>query len=335
MTQENFFERAKEIMTPSVIEKLGKILNEPEFKVQQDLEHIFPTVLLGIVEEGATLRGSQRLSHLLHEAHPSFTSSPSHNSLQDGEKVTEEFFGSRYYEFMEKLVPLHGLSSKNIPKLLSLITPIALGVLKQLIPEKHSDPLSLYRFLRNQKREHKGYVLFEAGENFRPRRQLPYTLIVILLFIILGSFLWFISKRQLAVSNLKNVLNNIDEYRSPDEVTLSNKKVAQKPLDLPEIEFISGTTDLKREGESVLKNLANLLERRPELSIEILASSEETGDESENLRIAEGRAMLIREELIGLGVEPSRMRVKTKKNLSGKPQISILIQGISSSLRKD
>jgi hypothetical protein len=326
MPQENFLERTKDQITPEVIQDLGEILGEPEFKVQHDLQHILPTILLGIVEEGATLRGAQRISHLLKDPHPSVHSPLHPDSLQDGEVVTEQLFGNRFYEISEKVIPVAGLRTKNISKLLSLLAPMSLGVLKELLPENNSTPFTLYRFLRSQKKMNENYTSYEAGENFLPRRQVPISLALIFFFLILGSFFWIITKRQLTVSSIENELKKIERTEAPAMVPI---------IGLSSVEFYPRTTDFKRDGESDLEDLANHLERNPKLLINIIGTSEETGDSTENLRIAEGRAMLIREELIGRGIEASRIRASVVDKMSGTSQVSIEFLGTTPSQKKD
>jgi outer membrane protein OmpA-like peptidoglycan-associated protein len=101
-----------------------------------------------------------------------------------------------------------------------------------------------------------------------------------------------------------------------------------KSFRLTNIKFASGTTDFTLGGDQDLDLIANSLKRFPGSTATIQAYSEETGDEDENLLLSENRAMLIREEIIGRGVEPSRVKAEGRGARSEEDQAYFVLTKI-------
>jgi outer membrane protein OmpA-like peptidoglycan-associated protein len=70
------------------------------------------------------------------------------------------------------------------------------------------------------------------------------------------------------------------------------------------------------------------LKRYPKSMASVEAYIEDTGDADENLLLSENRAMLVREELIGRGIEPSRVKAEGRGPRQTGNQIYFVINGL-------
>ena len=91
------------------------------------------------------------------------------------------------------------------------------------------------------------------------------------------------------------------------------------------LNFAEGSEDLKVSSKE-LHLLANMIKAAPDAEVIIEAWVENTGSESENLRISENRAMIIREELIGRSIDPNRIRGEGKGLKQSRTQVRVLIK---------
>ncbi|MGH8501923.1 MAG: OmpA family protein [Gammaproteobacteria bacterium] len=79
-------------------------------------------------------------------------------------------------------------------------------------------------------------------------------------------------------------------------------------MTLGDLLFDTGQAQLSGGGAAAVDKLAKFLDRYPERNVLIEGFTDSTGDESFNQDLSERRANAVRDELIGDGIDPDRMR---------------------------
>ena len=82
------------------------------------------------------------------------------------------------------------------------------------------------------------------------------------------------------------------------------------PVVLANVFFDLNKTDLRKESFVELNKLRDLLQKNPQLKIEIRGHTDTRGDAQENLVLLEGRANAVKEYLIQQGIEANRLSSK-------------------------
>ena len=82
------------------------------------------------------------------------------------------------------------------------------------------------------------------------------------------------------------------------------------PVVLANVFFDLNKTDLRKESFVELNKLRDLLQKNPQLKIEIGGHTDTRGDAQENLVLSEGRANAVKEYLIQQGIEANRLSSK-------------------------
>ena len=136
---------------------------------------------------------------------------------------------------------------------------------------------------------------------------------------LIASFIWMVGRRYPSVSEIQTELNAIEQSVNPRSALMTVNqlplllqkneiKVVPQRFYFESLSFIPGSTDLTTKGEDELDLVASLLHKYPKMMIRIEAFIEDTGDPEENLLLSENRSMLVREELIGRDIGPSRIK---------------------------
>jgi OOP family OmpA-OmpF porin len=73
------------------------------------------------------------------------------------------------------------------------------------------------------------------------------------------------------------------------------------------VNFASGSAELLPESIDVLLELAFTLQESPSRRIEVRGHTDATGDPALNLDLSQRRAQAVRDKLIEMGIEPSRI----------------------------
>jgi len=82
------------------------------------------------------------------------------------------------------------------------------------------------------------------------------------------------------------------------------------PVVLANVFFDLNKTDLRKESYAELNKLRDLLQKNPQLKIEIGGHTDTRGDAQENLVLSEGRANAVKEYLIQQGIDTNRLSSK-------------------------
>ena len=332
---ESLFETTRGLLTDDSVRRFSHALNEPRDKVTAGLNSVVPTLVTGFIKEGSTSKGAQKIVHLLKEQ--DFDSKlpqnlNDQNYLSKGENLVEDIFGDHFHTLASDLTPSTGLKSENVERMMEMVAPVVLGVIGSKMKDEDMNVESLNGFFR----EHRTM----ADQSFKKKKP-PFFSIVAAGFLVIAVMFWFFSTRVPPVSTMTRELASIERSVTNTPIVISNGLTVNElpnflsgkvsPGELPKrfaitgVSFLKGTTDFNPGSDKELNMMAGALKRYPRAFAKIEAYVEDTGDEDENLLLSENRAMLIREELIGRGVEPSRIRAEGRGPRGDKRQAYFVI----------
>lgn len=104
-------------------------------------------------------------------------------------------------------------------------------------------------------------------------------------------------------------LNNIGKTESDLIEFIGSKKVVDKDswFNFDKLLFETGKSVLKSESQNQLKNVADILTTFPKVKIKIGGYTDNTGNAAANLKLSADRASTVKEALIALGVDATRV----------------------------
>lgn len=202
----------------------------------------------------------------------------------------------------------------------------------------------MHRELKSKRKDKNMYGESLNGFFVNPFRKKKFSFgtTITLMFLILAGLFWYFSTRVPPVSTLTRELASLERAVSNEPVAVQSEPSV---IDLPEffnspsgdlpmrfaingVTFASGSTDFIPGSDNELNIMASTLRRNPKAIARIEAYVEDTGDPEENLLLSENRAMLIREEIIGRGVEPSRVKAEGRGPRGDKGQAYFVLMKI-------
>jgi len=86
--------------------------------------------------------------------------------------------------------------------------------------------------------------------------------------------------------------------------------VAGSDAILKTVFFDSGSAEIKKESEEVLKNLAAIMKDYPTMIVEISGHTDNEGDDKANLKLSESRAKNVVDYMIASGVSKEQLTYK-------------------------
>lgn len=98
---------------------------------------------------------------------------------------------------------------------------------------------------------------------------------------------------------------------SDREPTKKERDRAQEDLvEIPNITFVTNSARLTKDGRKVVRQAADVLEEHPDIRVRIEGHTDSRGDEDDNLRLSERRALTVLDRLVDLGVDEDRLAHK-------------------------
>jgi hypothetical protein len=343
---DNIFNTTQKFMSPDFIHKFSIALDEPQDKIQAGLRTAIPTFLTELIDEASTDEGAQKIVNLVSKENFE-TATP--NNLMDewnltkGESAAENIMGENYSFISKNLTRETGLHGDSADKLIGIVASSVLGTLNYKIKKDKLDASSLSHFLRDQRNVLKGFVPIKNTMNDdiaikNVPRKIPFKFSFILILFVLIALVLLLARMSIPVSKITTIFTDVHESQSRIEnPTIANLETFLQTMqkkDLPQkfnfttLSFAPGTTDYGYEAEKELSLIADALKKHPRVLVTIEGFTEETQSENENVMISENRAMLIREEIVGLGVEPSRIKAEGKGVGSDNVQIQLVITNL-------
>ena len=111
--------------------------------------------------------------------------------------------------------------------------------------------------------------------------------------------------------------------RSTQHVVVTQKKIELKQT----VFFDTNKATIKPRSFSLLDEIGNVLKSRPTMTVRIEGHTDSRGTRAHNLKLSAARADSVRQHLVGLGIDPSRMEsrgfgpdqpVETNKTVAGR-----------------
>ncbi len=78
-------------------------------------------------------------------------------------------------------------------------------------------------------------------------------------------------------------------------------------LKMHKITFKTGSSKLTKEGKSVVKEVAKILKKYPNIYIEIAGHTDDIGDDRANLTLSQKRVQRVKDELVASGIDAERL----------------------------
>lgn len=346
---ENLFQTTQKFLDPVSIQRISFELGESSDKVQEGLRSVIPTFMSGLITKGSTLEGAEEIVHLVNDEN------------LESEKVIEDIFGEQYHDVASSLSPTTGFNSAFIERLMEMIAPLILRSLGKTIKEEKMSPENLSGFLKDQRKVLKRHMPsdFKAKNNIPSaihnvlrdkngvkkdesyrKRKFPlgilFTTIILIAGILAAVYFW----EEHSVKNLTRDISAVHTASTTQEsLTTGVEELAfflkngdqgevPKRFSFRNLSFVIGSTDFSSFGEGELDFVAQAMKKFPQSTVRIEAYIENTGDPEENLLLSENRAMLVREELIGRGIEPSRVRAEGRGATIGRGQVELVVQSL-------
>lgn len=333
-TSENLLFTTQHLMDPAAVQQLSSVLGEPTDKVQSGLRSVIPTFVSEIISKGSTPEGAREIVEII-----------------DTEKYAtgaEEIFGDHYHEVARRLEPETGLNRGLIERIMDMVAPSILKSLGKDVKDQNISPENLSGFLIEQKKVLKGFrppgsqppSAFEEKDRKSSwkNRKLPFFAFPVSILVVIFALSFPVLKEKHTVKTITRDISavHIDSTRASDIapgvenlayfLKFGNPDDVPKRFSFRRLAFVIGSTDLSSIGNGELDFVAQTLMRFPRSEIKIQAYIENTGDPEENLLLSENRAMIVREELIGRGVEPSRIKPYGMGPVIGRGQVELIVR---------
>src|SRR5690606_37024652 len=77
-----------------------------------------------------------------------------------------------------------------------------------------------------------------------------------------------------------------------------------------DILYATNSADLNSKSKFILKGFARFLMENPTISVAIQGHTDDVGDDQKNLELSENRAQVVKNYLVSLGVNKSRLSAK-------------------------
>ncbi len=344
---ENIFQTSQAFLDPASIQRISAELGEPSDRIQTGLRSVIPTFVSGLITKGSTPEGAEEIVQMVKEDN------------FESKHVIEDIFGDQYHDVASSLTPTTGLSSAMIEKLMNMIAPLIIRSLGKTIKEERMTAENLSGFLKQQRKVLRGQVpssfktrnkiSYAIKETIREQDQdeestlprtnkSPYVILlsifVFIAIILAAGYFWKnhsvktmtgnISAVHTASTTQEELITGMNELA----FFLKNGTESELPkrFSFRNLAFIIGSTDFSSLGNGELDTVARALKMFPRSVVRVEAYIENTGDPEENLLLSENRAMLVREELIGRGIEPSRLRAEGRGPTIGRGQVELVVQ---------
>lgn len=336
---ENLFDTTRSFLTPASIQKFSLALNEPNEKIEIGLQTVVPTLVSGLIEEGSTSEGAEKIVKLIEEENFRAEFPQDLNDrkyLIKGENVVTDIF-ENYKDIASDITPTTGMNRVNVEKMMEMAAPVIMGVIDSKIKNQGMNAQRLNGYFLEQK---------TLSKRSFGKKKIPFTVLILLLIIGFGGLFWYLSKGTLPVSDMERNLSSLEESVSnPPRMGTSRAngptlkdlprflqtgKTAELPkrFSISNVTFEPGSTDFGPGGDEDLNLIARTMKRYPGAIADVEAFIEDTGDPEENLLLSENRAMLLREELIGRGIEPSRINAEGRGPMVNGHQLYFVIKQI-------
>ena len=104
------------------------------------------------------------------------------------------------------------------------------------------------------------------------------------------------------------IADRADEFNSTVQKALESSETADKVLRLNNVTYKTGSAELTGFSTYELDNLVSVMNKFPNMTIQVAGHTDNTGDEAANVTLSEARARTVYNYLTGKGIADSRLQ---------------------------
>lgn len=158
----NLLTAAKSLITNELVSKASSFLGESEGGVSKALSGILPSLVAGIADKANNNGGANTVSNLALQAHSTgfldnlggfFSNDNGGSLLNKGVGILSSLFGENKAQSLTSLISnFAGIKSTSATSLLSMATPMVLGILGKQVAANHLNGSGIASFMADQKK---------------------------------------------------------------------------------------------------------------------------------------------------------------------------------------
>jgi outer membrane protein OmpA-like peptidoglycan-associated protein len=339
----NLVETIKSQVTPDIIQGASRYVGAEPAATQKALDAAVPTVVGGLVRQGSSPQGAERLLGML-------STEPTRADTTQGQGTLHALFGDKLGSITEVLSKFTSLGTSSISSLLGLVAPLATAVLGKHVREEHLDANGLQRLMGEQKESveralppgladiaggvpratpYEGRpTAYRTPARPAPKSGLgPAVPIILGLLAVLAFWATFrgprprgagrtpevsaVSRkvqRQVAVAEMTSAVSGVAGLQQ----VLSGHGGGALPrrFTLSGTAFEPGTAQLASISYVELTQLGDVLKHHPNARVRIEGAADSGGDVSTGERLSEERAVAVRDTLVNNGVNGNQVETR-------------------------
>lgn len=323
VASDSLFSVSQSFFSPDVLEKISNEINQPIEKTKVGLKSVIPTLLMGIVNKGATKEGAESLVNMASKHSTPMNVSADSETLKEGNEFLSGIFGSNLASTISNLGATTGLNPGSISKMLGMATPLVMGAIGSKIKNEKLSASGLMSFLGQQKASLMALVPNGLGGITGLQRRDAETSVwpkLVLLGLLVAAVVWLLNtfafRRPAAVVETPTASVPTEAAQTSVEnisglQAFLNSTVAAgttRRFRFENLNFNSGSSTLTSRAERELNQLAFTMKTYPKSTARIEAYTDNTGKGPVNQSLSNKRAMTVKDELVSRGVRSDRIQ---------------------------
>lgn len=336
----NLLELLSKAASPEVVQSISKLVGESSVNVQSGFGTLLPVLLGGLASKVASPGGAGSLLTTLATANidaalpTSLGSGAGSGSLAGlGSSLLGGLFGAdKAGALGAALSTVTGMRSANAANFISLVVPMAFGVLKKFVADKGLDAGGLVTTMAAQKDfladkldprltsalglgspaallGSLGGLGAGAANVVRPVGQAAAAATAVAGSAMQRMWPWIAGAVVLIAALL--LLSRCNTAPVVPAATVAAPVAAVPAMQLPaKVYFETGSAALGADGNATIKAAAGLLAAKSGLKVDITGYTDKTGDSAANETLAKSRALAVKAALEAAGVATDRVATK-------------------------
>jgi OOP family OmpA-OmpF porin len=259
------------------------------------------------------------------------------NAIQSdglGGRMLSLLFGSNQSTVAEGISETSGVRVSSASALMAAAAPMLLGVLGRRVKESHLDVSGLSTMLQNEESTAHAELAADSGAHGAAERTNRWLGALLLAALGLIGLFWMfnhgrrvVRQAEYAARSTAPNLGDFVQLTLPNGATLSiprygvesrlldfmqngSMPVDHAWIDFDRLSFDQSSAALHPESTEQIANIAKIMKAYPTTSVMIGGFTDDTGDAAVDMQISQARANSVRQELIGMGVDASRLEAQ-------------------------